>query len=304
MCGALADDEPAPTVEANPGLTQYLSCYRAVVDQINHLDGMRNEIRKAGASGAQNGDVAKMTVACDQRVNRFNAAATYLRAREGEMANGYMAMLTGGTHLNAQPACATALPGIDVDSYEIALNAYDSGDHQTAFEEFRRLADLGHFQAQYKLGVMYSKGEATGQDLTTAARWWMKAGKSGFIDAQYNLGATFNAGAGVPKNPARAVQWFEQAALQGDVGAMQMAAVDYFTRQGNFVKAHMWLSLGESLLGPGDAREAFGQNRTALEEKMTPEQIEEARKLVTDVEAHIITGLGGTPEASAACAPS
>jgi TPR repeat protein len=303
-----APGEAAESSDENAGLDQYLACYRSVIGQIDLIEGLRAQLdestRAAALSAKERSELSKVAIACDQRVNRFNSAANFLRAREGQSANGYMAILTGGTHLGAQPACATVLPEVGADSYDAALAAYDSGDHQGAFAEFNRLAELGHFKAQYKLGVMYSKGEATQQDLTTAARWWMKAGKRGYVDAQYNLGATFNAGAGVPKNPDRAVQWFEMAAVQGDVGAMQMAAVDYFTRQGDFVKAHMWLSLGESLLGPGDAREAFGQNRAALEEKMTPEQIGSAKAMVGEVEAQIMMGLGATSESGTACSAS
>ncbi len=278
----------------------YFSCYSAVVDQVQRIERMRAGVAAAAKPGAtQDDDIAKAGLACDQTVNRFNAAAGYLRAKGDALANPYLAFLLSGIHLEEQASCATALDPGGIGAYESALTAYENEDFATAFAAFERLAALGHYKAQAKLGVMYSKGLGTRQDLNTAARWWMKAGKRGFVDAQFNLAAAFNAGNGVPANPARAAQWFQMAALQGDVQAMQMTAVFAYSQK-QFVAAHAWLSLGE-ILSKGDARKVFAQNRTGLEQQMTPEQLTEAATRARDIEAQIMLGLGATDASTPAC---
>lgn len=55
------------------------------------------------------------------------------------------------------------------------------------FYDIKALADEGHSNAQYKLGIMYEKGQGVDQDMTKAVEWYTKAAKNGHIDAQENL---------------------------------------------------------------------------------------------------------------------
>ena len=42
--------------------------------------------------------------------------------------------------------------------YDDGMAAYDRGDYATALQEWRPLAEQGHADAQYNLGMMYDKG--------------------------------------------------------------------------------------------------------------------------------------------------
>ena len=42
--------------------------------------------------------------------------------------------------------------------FQKGLNAADSGDYPTALREWTPLAEQGHLDAQYNLGIMYERG--------------------------------------------------------------------------------------------------------------------------------------------------
>jgi TPR repeat protein len=95
---------------------------------------------------------------------------------------------------------------------------------------------------------MYEKGEGVSQNYTEALRWYGKAADQGFAHAQINLGAMYYNGNGVPQN---------------------------------YTQAHMWFTLAESKAS-GDKQKEYSQLREAAARKMTPQQIEKARRLARE----------------------
>ena len=57
------------------------------------------------------------------------------------------------------------------DDYERGLSAYNRAEYATALEHWQNLAVLGHPNAQFGLGIMYSLGQGVAQDHATAATW-------------------------------------------------------------------------------------------------------------------------------------
>ncbi len=55
-------------------------------------------------------------------------------------------------------AVGLAVPAAWAD-FDAGVAAYDSGDYETAFREFKPLAEQGDAHAQFNLGYMYHKGE-------------------------------------------------------------------------------------------------------------------------------------------------
>src|SRR2546423_7746914 len=49
--------------------------------------------------------------------------------------------------------------------------AYQKGDYERAFKDYRELAELGQPQAQYNLAVMYAKGQGVRQSELNAYAW-------------------------------------------------------------------------------------------------------------------------------------
>ena len=101
------------------------------------------------------------------------------------------------------------------DAFKTAVNAYERGDHELALHEFVRLATLGHAQAQFWLGHLYTIGEGVPVDDTQAARWFTLAAVQGHAKSQYMLAIKFRNGEGVPHDLGQAVHWCTRAAEQG-----------------------------------------------------------------------------------------
>ncbi len=150
-----------------------------------------------------------------------------------------------------------------------ALQAYDDGEYQSAYREFRALADDGDADAQSILALMYLEGQAVDADMAQAIGWYARAAEQGQIDAQYalaiisiegaggaarnlntaaqwmhesarrghmyaqfDLGNMYANGTGVVESDADAAQWFEFAAAQGHKDAQYNLGILYLTGRG------------------------------------------------------------------------
>ncbi len=70
--------------------------------------------------------------------------------------------------------------------------AYNSGDYETAFREFKPLAEQGDAHAQFNLGYMYHKGEGVPQDDAEAVKWFRMSADQGYAEALRALGRFAN----------------------------------------------------------------------------------------------------------------
>lgn len=68
--------------------------------------------------------------------------------------------------------------------FESAQAAYEQGDFERAFQEFRGLAEQGHAEAQCLLGAMYAQGHSVPQDLVLAQMWFNLSAAQGDLGAQ------------------------------------------------------------------------------------------------------------------------
>ena len=71
------------------------------------------------------------------------------------------------------------------EPFDDALSAYNRGDYTTALQIWRSLADQGHADAQFNLGVMYDDGQGVAQDYVQAHMWFSLAA-SRFSAAEKN----------------------------------------------------------------------------------------------------------------------
>jgi len=92
-------------------------------------------------------------------------------------------------------------------------------NYSTAVKWYRKAAEQGHANAQFKLGYMYEDGCGVDRNNSTAVEWYRKAAEQGHADAQYNAGKMYEYGKGVDKNYSTAVEWFRKAAEQGYANA-------------------------------------------------------------------------------------
>ena len=107
-----------------------------------------------------------------------------------------------------------AVPAYAQD-FDKGLAAAERGNYATALQEWRPLAEQGHVEAQFNLGLMYSEGLDVPQDYAEAAKWFRAAAENGNVFAPVLLGRMYWAGLGVPRDYVQAHMWFDLAVAQG-----------------------------------------------------------------------------------------
>ncbi len=160
--------------------------------------------------------------------------------------------------------------------FQDGVEAYNSGNYLYAFDEFRALALGGDAAAQYRLGVMYSKGQGVPQDDKQASSWYLKAAIQDETRAQFAIAEMYRLGQGVPQNDQQAARWYIEAAEHGFPKAQYTIGLWYAKGTGvpqDFVLAYKWLSL---------AGEIAISSKLWIEEKMAPEQIKKAQLLAQE----------------------
>ena len=71
------------------------------------------------------------------------------------------------------------------EQFQQGLAAAEKGDHQTAFQFWKPLAEQGYASAQFNLGIIYDHEQGVEQDYIEAAKWYRKAAEQGHRDAQF-----------------------------------------------------------------------------------------------------------------------
>lgn len=142
----------------------------------------------------------------------------------------------------------SAVPAFAGD-FEDGVAAAQQGDYTTAIALWQPLAESGHVDAQFNLGLIYDHGAGVPRDLEKAARWFLLAAESGDRTAQSFMGEMFAKGHGVEKDLQRAAEWYEKAALQGDAMSQYNLGILYASGKGvplDDVYAFAWLSVAEA----------------------------------------------------------
>ena len=196
-----------------------------------------------------------------------------------------------------------ALEGIEVDKFK----------KKNIPQELKFLtndAESGIAEAQFKLGMIYAYGQGVPQDDQQALKWYQLSAEKGNSRAQYALGMMYYKGQGVPLSEQKAMEWFRLSigqtvfperiiiynlAKKNVVSALKilvddagngMAEAQYYLGDlygdgigvpQDYMLAHMWYNLS-ALQGHENATDQI----SSLEDKMSPQQIEQAQEMVRD----------------------
>lgn len=95
----------------------------------------------------------------------------------------------------------------------------NEGDYAKAME-LQEAAEGGSAEAQCQLGRMYAEGKGVHQDDDLAACWYRRAADQGFAEAEYRLGAAYYWV--VPEDEVKAEHWVRKAAEQGHAEAQNL----------------------------------------------------------------------------------
>lgn len=154
----------------------------------------------------------------------------------------------GDYYLAKRLWAALANEGHADSAYKLGM-LYDMGEH-VAYDSgqavywYQHAAEQGHRQAQHNLAVAYANGEGVELDISMALKWWQLAALQGNPDSQYNLGIIFAMGShGVQKNLDKAKQWWRKAAINGDALAQYNLGTLYANGEGHvrsYCEATRW----------------------------------------------------------------
>lgn len=108
------------------------------------------------------------------------------------------------------------------DDYKTGVKMYRAGDMIGAMPLVRKAADAGHAAAQAMYGDMILAG---GSDDDEAAGYFRKAAEQGNAEGQFRLGAMYVSGEGVKRDIAIGRKWIVSAADQGHVLAINAMAL-------------------------------------------------------------------------------
>ncbi|MBX2868498.1 MAG: SEL1-like repeat protein [Acidiferrobacterales bacterium] len=130
--------------------------------------------------------------------------------------------------------------------YEQAFNAYQNQQFDSAESLWGSLAKEGDINAQYALGVMHLRQEASDSSPVAAFSWFEKAASQGHATAMFNLGVAYWEGAGVAQDKSKALELWQEAALKGDSGAQFNLGLAYYIgeeRTADLDQASKWIGL-------------------------------------------------------------
>lgn len=123
------------------------------------------------------------------------------------------------------------------------IEAFEAGDYERAYKEFRLKAEAEDAEAQYYLGSMYARGFHVDQDFEQAREWISKASASGHVRATSSLGYIYDEGLGIPVDDTKAVELYLKAAESGSVIAQRNLGLMYREGEGiekNYKQAARW----------------------------------------------------------------
>lgn len=131
------------------------------------------------------------------------------------------------------------------ENFEEGMRFVANKDYTRAAELFKKIAEQGHAEAQFYLGLMCEGGQGVTKDEQQAVSWWAKAAEQGHVLAQNNLGLMYEQGLGVTQDYQKAASWFRMAAEQGDAEAQYTLGFMYANGEGvprSYQQAMFWLS--------------------------------------------------------------
>jgi len=164
--------------------------------------------------------------------------------------------------------------------YEAGLTAARAGDYATALREWQPLAEGGHRDAQFNMGLMYENGFGVGADSAQAARWYRLAAEQDDRTAQAYLGEMYAQGLGVERDDIEALRWYRSAAERGHAASQYNVGLFYAAGRGiapSDVQAVAWITVSRENGAPKT------DLLDTLRRHMSPSHLEEAKRLADDV---------------------
>ena len=153
-------------------------------------------------------------------------------------------------------------------------------DAAKAFDACRRAAIAGSALAMNEVGVRYQKGQGIEPDQIAAIGWFTVAAQRGLPASHVNLGNCYEVGKGVLRDLDMAGSHYAAAAKQ-NFGPAQYLLAQLF-EQGKGAKANPVYAYVNYTRAASNGIEAAAKKAAETKEKLTPDQLAEAAKLLTE----------------------
>jgi TPR repeat protein len=122
----------------------------------------------------------------------------------------------------------------------VLSSSADASDADT-FKAMVALANTGHAEAQYHVGMMHNNGIGTEQDPRQAFAWFQKAAASNDPLGAYKLGCYYDGqGAGIVQQDAAEALKYKLVAAKAGYALAQHDVATLYDKQGNSEEALKW----------------------------------------------------------------
>jgi localization factor PodJL len=168
---------------------------------------------------------------------------------------------------------------------------YTDGEAQDLSEAarwFERAAEAGLAPAQYRLAVMYERGQGAAMDASKARSWYAAAARRGNVKAMHNLAVSLSSRDSDKVDYAVAAKWYQEAAAHGLADSqfnLGILAENGLGRPKSLASAYQWFALAAAN-GDKDA----AKRREVVKAQLDAVSLAEAEQLVATFEAKAAIG--------------
>jgi len=134
-------------------------------------------------------------------------------------------------------------------TYLLAMQYEQDEEYASAFNLYESCAGRNYSLAEYRLGLMYERGNPIERSYENAIKNYRSAFQKGNPDAAYRLARMYEKGLGLDVNAEYAYNLHKHAATRGHIAAQNALAIMYLSGNGthkNLAQAHSWLNLAAS----------------------------------------------------------
>ena len=153
--------------------------------------------------------------------------------------------LSAGSVLCAAILLAAFLVTPAAAGFKEGQAAYERGEYRRVIKELRPLAQKGHAESLFILGVMALEGKGVKKDLKRAAKAFAGAAAKGHPKAQFLFATLHYQGWGVPKSFEKAAFWAQKSADQGEPEGQHLLGILYVKGEGvprDYLQGEAWLT--------------------------------------------------------------
>src|SRR5262249_29063706 len=130
---------------------------------------------------------------------------------------------------------------------ERGIDDHKKGRHLRALEAWKRASALGCAEAEYRIGLLYMRGDGVLRSMPDAVAWFRRAGAVGHVDAQFQLGRIYFGGSNT--GPSGTDDWIRTTSQQDGESSLKARKALFpngLTVEKDLNEAMRWISAAAS----------------------------------------------------------